>query len=247
METTTTTTTMTTVAATFAYYACVLVGLRACRGIARCTLAASRLRLALEIIATLQTCLFTFENGVVAATLGRRAYIAALFLGSLANQLELCVARAAFPVAQAMRAALPCAAHNARARAWSCVADLRVSAVRGAWYEFLATLLHGLFCVVVKDRWRRVGYPLAAVASTVTTLAGLQLTGMYYNPILATAAQFGCEGATRWDHFIVYWIGPILASLLLSFYARLRIKRNVPRCAAVQQPAGEPEIRDKRG
>lgn len=86
-------------------------------------------------------------------------------------------------------------------------------------------------------------------------LTGLHLTGMYYNPILASAAQFGCEGHTHWSHFAVYWIGPIVASLLLSFLVSNWDAKMQRVCAppACHQPVegnmlfDDSEVRAKRG
>lgn len=33
---------------------------------------------------------------------------------------------------------------------------------------------------------------------------------MYFNPVLATALSYGCEGLGAIEHAVVYWTGPIL-------------------------------------
>jgi hypothetical protein len=43
--------------------------------------------------------------------------------------------------------------------------------------------------------------------------AGLELTGMYFNPVLATIVTYGCAGAQPTEHMLVYWLGPILGLL----------------------------------
>ena len=40
--------------------------------------------------------------------------------------------------------------------------------------------------------------------------SGVHYTGMYFNPILASAMTLGCKGASLPTHFLVYWVGPIL-------------------------------------
>ena len=45
-------------------------------------------------------------------------------------------------------------------------------------------------------------------------IAGLHLTGMYGNPLNATNQTFGCDGITAVEHFIVYWMGPLSATLI---------------------------------
>ena len=44
--------------------------------------------------------------------------------------------------------------------------------------------------------------------------SGLKLTGMYLNPVNATNQTFGCQGASVLEHVLIYWAGPICATLL---------------------------------
>ena len=48
-------------------------------------------------------------------------------------------------------------------------------------------------------------------------VAGLNITGMYLNPVLATTANFGCSGSEQWEHAMVYWLGPVLGLLVVHF------------------------------
>ncbi|VDK61450.1 unnamed protein product [Anisakis simplex] len=42
------------------------------------------------------------------------------------------------------------------------------------------------------------------------TAIGINLTGMYANPIVAWACTFNCEGTTHVAHLIVYWLSPLV-------------------------------------
>ena len=41
-------------------------------------------------------------------------------------------------------------------------------------------------------------------------VSGISMTGMYFNPAMASGHTFGCHGTAAWEHFIVYWLGPFL-------------------------------------
>ena len=43
-------------------------------------------------------------------------------------------------------------------------------------------------------------------------LAGVELTGMYLNPINATNQTFGCHGTGTLEHLVVYWGAPFVAT-----------------------------------
>jgi len=52
----------------------------------------------------------------------------------------------------------------------------------------------------------------SAVGTTLVVLA-FTTSGGYFNPALATALQFGCEGSTPFQHVLVYWIGDTLGAV----------------------------------
>ena len=51
--------------------------------------------------------------------------------------------------------------------------------------------------------------------------AGLQTTGMYFNPAMASGHTLGCGSTRFWEHFAVYWLGPFLGCFLATFLDRL--------------------------
>lgn len=41
-------------------------------------------------------------------------------------------------------------------------------------------------------------------------ISGIRITGLYANPIVASACTFNCVGVSTSGHFIVYWLGPFV-------------------------------------
>lgn len=41
----------------------------------------------------------------------------------------------------------------------------------------------------------------------------MNTTGGFFNPIMASALTFGCEGHTMIEHFSVYWGGALIGGL----------------------------------
>lgn len=105
--------------------------------------------------------------------------------------VQAVVARIAFPCTQLLRSLLPCQVHQVRSQLWSCISDLKVSILWGVWYEFLATFFYGLFCCMVKRQWKKFGIPLSAVASAITTLAGIFTFLCLYITISIFVTYFG--------------------------------------------------------
>ncbi|KAF7634725.1 hypothetical protein Mgra_00005873 [Meloidogyne graminicola] len=53
-----------------------------------------------------------------------------------------------------------------------------------------------------------------SIISGLITILGINLTGMYANPIVAWALTFNCGEVTHVAHFIVYWFAPLSAFFL---------------------------------
>ena len=45
-------------------------------------------------------------------------------------------------------------------------------------------------------------------------MPGLHISGSYFNPILASAVQAGCEGVVVYEHILCYWVAPIVGAVL---------------------------------
>lgn len=46
------------------------------------------------------------------------------------------------------------------------------------------------------------------------TFPAFNYSGGYFNPVLATALQWGCVGRTNIEHIAVYWIGACAGAVL---------------------------------
>jgi len=81
---------------------------------------------------------------------------------------------------------------------------------------------------------RAVSLVSSFVCTTLVVLA-LELSGGYFNPILAASLEFGCKGIRFYQHALVFWLGPILGHLL----ARSLFKALAPNSIDRQTPAGQ--------
>uniref|UniRef100_A0AAF5I1R9 tRNA-5-taurinomethyluridine 2-sulfurtransferase n=1 Tax=Strongyloides stercoralis TaxID=6248 RepID=A0AAF5I1R9_STRER len=70
---------------------------------------------------------------------------------------------------------------------------------------------------------------LSAISIGSICVGGLNLTGMYINPIIAWSCTFNCQGLSHFGHFIVYWIGPILGNILIDENLRKDVKQKLIR------------------
>ncbi|KAL3092879.1 hypothetical protein niasHT_030068 [Heterodera trifolii] len=50
-----------------------------------------------------------------------------------------------------------------------------------------------------------------AICSGTITILGINISGMYANPIVAWALTFNCKGISHLGHISVYWLAPICA------------------------------------
>nr|XP_018903899.1 PREDICTED: aquaporin-12A [Bemisia tabaci]XP_018903900.1 PREDICTED: aquaporin-12A [Bemisia tabaci]XP_018903901.1 PREDICTED: aquaporin-12A [Bemisia tabaci] len=110
--------------------------------------------------------------------------------------------------------------HKGRANA-ACTADLQVHMILGALVEAGATCLCRLFSRILGDLEPKFSNYIDAFFGTSLVVAAFNYSGGYFNPVLATALKYGCEGNTTIEHFVVYWIGACLGSVAaLTFYNR---------------------------
>jgi hypothetical protein len=62
---------------------------------------------------------------------------------------------------------------------------------------------------------------LKLAKSFLFCITGMLYTGCYFNPVLASTIQFGCEGITLKDHVLVYWLGPIIGLFGFNMFSKL--------------------------
>ena len=57
----------------------------------------------------------------------------------------------------------------------------------------------------------------------ILVIAAFDLSGGYYNPVLATGLKFGCKGHSHMEFAAVYWVGASLGAIASIFtYPMLR-------------------------
>lgn len=67
-------------------------------------------------------------------------------------------------------------------------------------------------------------------------------TGGYFNPVLATALKFGCQGHTVTEHVVVYWGGSCVGSALSVFlYHHTKLRDIVASLAGISLPKEDEE------
>ncbi|ODM94590.1 Aquaporin-12 [Orchesella cincta] len=95
-----------------------------------------------------------------------------------------------------------------------CPADLTLPAWQGALVEGVGTCICQL-CgrVMGKFNWKLSALVVNFVNVSLV-VAAWELSGGYYNPVLATALQYNCGEVSRTTHFTVYWGGAIGGSIL---------------------------------
>jgi len=89
-----------------------------------------------------------------------------------------------------------------------------LTAISGDWIKaMIAESGCVFFSVLVDFKTPKQFKPLiAALVSVVTAVLFGHYSGIFMNPIIATAHTFRCSGhASDWQHFLVYWAGPALA------------------------------------
>ncbi|CAD5220855.1 unnamed protein product [Bursaphelenchus xylophilus] len=99
-----------------------------------------------------------------------------------------------------------------------CESDLSVTMLFGSLVEAGGLIANKLAEVYLEGKivtQRILQFAIALVAALVTVL-GIFYTGMYANPIVAWACTFNCGGVPHLDHFVVYWISPIVAHLAIE-------------------------------
>lgn len=52
-----------------------------------------------------------------------------------------------------------------------------------------------------------------ALASSILVVLALDISGGYFNPVLAASLEYGCLGIQNHQHAIVFWLGPLLGHL----------------------------------
>ena len=81
----------------------------------------------------------------------------------------------------------------------------------------MATLLCRLTSKYLGDLAPKYASAIDSFVATSLVVAAFDLSGGYYNPVLATGLKMGCKGHTNIEFLIVYWIGASLGAIASIF------------------------------
>jgi len=64
------------------------------------------------------------------------------------------------------------------------------------------------------ENWNsNISTGINSVVTVLLVMFALNTTGGYFNPIMASALTFGCEGNSLFEHLAVYWIGSLVGGI----------------------------------
>lgn len=100
--------------------------------------------------------------------------------------------------------------HRDRYMETQCGSDLNVALLTGFAIEMGATLVDTWLGRQTVVKYSTVDEIIKLANGSLMIVLGINMTGMYFNPAMASGHTFGCHGTAAWEHFIVYWLGPFL-------------------------------------
>ncbi|KAL3092883.1 hypothetical protein niasHT_030072 [Heterodera trifolii] len=94
-----------------------------------------------------------------------------------------------------------------------CSADLTVAILYGSIVEAFGLFAGKFadFCIEKRALSPTHANVINAICSGTITILGINISGMYANPIVAWALTFNCKGISHLGHISVYWLAPICA------------------------------------
>lgn len=92
----------------------------------------------------------------------------------------------------------------------TCVSDLKVPVILGCLIEFSSVMYDTWLCHQRLFKAPLVDMLVKNVNGALLVCAGVNLTGMYMHPAMATAMTFNCKGTDTFEHISVYWIASFL-------------------------------------
>uniref|UniRef100_A0A0K0F724 Aquaporin n=1 Tax=Strongyloides venezuelensis TaxID=75913 RepID=A0A0K0F724_STRVS len=110
----------------------------------------------------------------------------------------------------------------------NCHSHLNVSIVNGMLIESIGVI--GIYYITELIN-KKIKNPMivnifSAISVASICVSGLNLTGMYANPIIAWSCTFNCQGLSHFGHFFVYWLGPILGNVIFNKILKNNTKQN---------------------
>lgn len=104
--------------------------------------------------------------------------------------------------------------HRDRFFETSCSTDLATSIFLGFLVETGAALVDTWMGKQSLSANSLIDEVIKALNGGAMIVAGVSLTGMYYNPAMATGHMLGCQGNELWELILVYWVGPFVGCVL---------------------------------
>lgn len=143
-----------------------------------------------------------------------------------------------------------------------CKSALSTSTINGFLIEFGCCLLCRLIELVghkileQRSSHKRMVSLVVSFSCTLLVMLALELSGGYFNPILAASLEYGCKGIHFYQHAIVFWLGPlgghVLARLLYRRFvigelsADENSKAEIDSKQTVSRPSGDQDGRPRR-
>ncbi|GAB1610520.1 aquaporin-11-like [Argonauta hians] len=114
--------------------------------------------------------------------------------------------------------------HHLRFYEVTCETDLVTSILLGFMVEMGAAFIDTYLGKQSLSSTPFIDELIKAVNGGLMIIGGVSLTGMYFNPAMATGHMLGCKGTEMWEHLIVYWAGPFigcLCAIILNKFVRI--------------------------
>lgn len=100
--------------------------------------------------------------------------------------------------------------HRDRYMETQCSTDLNVAFLAGFLIELVATLIDTWMGKQKLIKHDHLDELLKLATGSLMIVLGINMTGMYFNPAMASGHTLGCHGTAIWEHLFVYWGGPFL-------------------------------------
>lgn len=134
----------------------------------------------------------------------------------------------------------------------NCHSALTTSLLSGFLVEFTCSLLCRLIELITNEvllKRRLISQQssslICSISSTVLVLLALELSGGYFNPVLAASLEFGCKGIETYQHAIVFWLAPLTGHVLARL-AYLRLTGSSGGNVMTEQPIKRPQQNQRK-
>lgn len=91
-----------------------------------------------------------------------------------------------------------------------CYTDMKATLATGFLLEMIGVTFDGWLGKQTLIKIPHVDLLLKLINVSIMVNLGVSFTGMYMHPAMASGLTFGCDGTEKWEHLLVYWVGPFL-------------------------------------